>query len=40
MERKAFAPKSDKPKILKGKPKNERILRNVQDNMINIKFIH
>ena len=29
----AYSPKSDKPKKIKGKPKKERIIRNVQDQI-------
>ena len=29
----AYSPKSDKPKKIKGKPKKERIIRNVQEQI-------
>ena len=29
----AYSPKSDKPKRVKGKPKKQRIVKNIQDNI-------
>ena len=29
----AYSPKSDKPKKIKGKPKKERVIRNVQEQI-------
>ena len=29
----AYSPKSDKPKKVKGKPKKERVIRNVQEQI-------